>query len=202
MRRLSIVIIIALLLGAPAFAALFNKGTPEEQRNSILKRSEEILQALDKAHPGAREQVEKAYGYATFSDFGIKIFVAGGGRGHGVAVVNVTGEKTFMRMTEIQAGLGFGVKRFMLVWVFENKQAFEKFVNSGWSLGAQGTAALKNGSEGASLQGAVQVAPGIWIYQLTEKGLALELTVKGTKFRKDSKLNSDETTDTEEGDDQ
>ena len=44
-------------------------------------------------------------------------------------------------------------------------------------------------SEFEALQGALAVAPGVWMYQLTDKGLALEATVKGTKYWKDSDLN-------------
>jgi len=94
-----------------------------------------------------------------------------------------------MRMGEIQAGLGFGVKKFSLVWVFENKKAFESFLNSGIKFGGQGTAAVKSGFSGTSYQGAVAVAPGAWLYQMTEKGIALEITVKGTRYSKDGKLN-------------
>jgi len=35
----------------------------------------------------------------------------------------------------------------------------------------------------------VQVEPGVWLYQLTETGLALELTVQGSKYYKDDQLN-------------
>ena len=37
--------------------------------------------------------------------------------------------------------------------------------------------------------GALSVSPGIWLYQLTDDGLALELTAKGTKYYKDAGLN-------------
>ena len=43
-----------------------------------------------KAQPSARKAVESAAGYAAFSNFGMKIFVAGGGSGKGVAVNNKT----------------------------------------------------------------------------------------------------------------
>ena len=33
------------------------------------------------------------------------------------------------------------------------------------------------------------MSPGVWIYQLTDTGLALELTAKGTKYYKDESLN-------------
>jgi hypothetical protein len=37
--------------------------------------------------------------------------------------------------------------------------------------------------------GAVSVAPGVYLYQLTSTGLAAELTVTGTKYFKDNELN-------------
>jgi hypothetical protein len=33
------------------------------------------------------------------------------------------------------------------------------------------------------------LAPGVWLYQVTDKGPAVELTAKGTKYYKDSDLN-------------
>lgn len=34
-------------------------------------------------------------------------------------------------------GLGFGVKKFSLVWVFETPETLGAFVNSGWELDGQ-----------------------------------------------------------------
>ena len=42
---------------------------------------------------------------------------------------------------------------------------------------------------GSCFQDAIAVAPGVWLYQLTDKGVALELTAKGTKYYKDDDLN-------------
>jgi hypothetical protein len=62
-------------------------------------------------------------------------------------------------------------------------------VNSGWQFGGQATAAAKNGDKGAAMVGASSVSDGVWMYQLTDKGLALELTAKSTKYYKDDDLN-------------
>ena len=104
--------------------------------------------------------MESAAGYAAFSNFGMRFLVAGGGSGEGIATNNKTKTATYMKMAEIQAGLGFGVKKLQLVWVFETEQAFNSFVNSGWEFGGQATAAAKSGEKGASYQGAVSVSPG------------------------------------------
>ena len=65
----------------------------------------------------------------------------------------------------------------------------DKFLNSGWQFGAEADAAAKGGGAGAAASGAVEVAPGLRVYQLTENGLALQATVRGTKFWRDDFVN-------------
>jgi len=60
-----------------------------------------------------------------------------------MAVDNKTKSETFMKMFEIQGGLGMGVKKFRVVFVFENEKVFDSFVNSGWQFGGQASAAAK-----------------------------------------------------------
>ena len=180
------VLAMALALAAPGIAIGADKA---KEQAEVRKAGQDALGALYKAQPSARKVVESAAGYAAFSNFGMKIFVAGGGSGKGIAVNNKTKAMTYMKMAEVQAGLGFGVKKFQLVWVFETEAALNSFVNSGWEFGAQATAAAKSDEKGAAYQGALSVSPGVWLYQITDKGLALELTAKGTKYYKDSDLN-------------
>ena len=161
----------------------------DDLRTDIRQVAQATLDQLYAAQPAARQAVKNAAGYAVFSNFGMKILVLGGGTGEGLAVNNRTRRVTFMKMVEVQAGLGMGVKKFKLVWVFETRQAFKQFVDSGWNLGGQATAAAQSGDQGGSLGGAIAVAPGVWVYQLVDTGLALELTAKGTKYYKDDGLN-------------
>ena len=161
----------------------------EEKQEEARKKANDTLQRLYKAKPSAQEAIKNAAGYAVFNSGGAKILVAGAGRGKGIAVDNATRKVTYMKMREIQAGLGMGVKKFSTIFVFETKDALEKFIDSGWEFGGQSTAAAKTGDSGGSLQGATSVSPGVWMYQLTDKGLALELTGKGTKYSKDDELN-------------
>jgi lipid-binding SYLF domain-containing protein len=180
----------AALIGT-AEASLFKKdGTPDEQRAEIRNVRDQALADLYRAQPSAKGHLQKAAGYAVFSNFGMKILVAGGGSGRGIVIDNKTKKETFMKMAEVQAGLGFGVKNIRLIWVFDKQSDLERFINSGWEIGAQTTASAKVAGQGGSvLAGAVSVMPGVWIYQLTDDGLALELTAKGTKYYKDDELN-------------
>ena len=186
MNRRMMVLATTFALAASGIA--FGADKAKEQAE-VRKAAQDAQAAVYAAAPSARAAVGSAAGYAAFSNFGMKIFVAGGGSGKGIAVNNKTKATTYMKMAEIQAGLGFGVKKFQLLWVFETDAALSNFVNSGWEFGAQATAAAKTGSTGASYQGAVAVSPGVWLYQLTGDGLAAELTVKSTKYYKNKDLN-------------
>lgn len=194
-RKLSasrIVIILLTLFSFVAISAPLLAATKEQvdqQRADIQKMANETLERLYKTQPSAQKAIKKAAGYAVFSNFGMKIFFAGGGSGKGLAVDNKTGNNTFMKLVELQAGLGMGVKKFRLIWVFENLSDLDRFINSGWEFGGQATAAAQASGEGGALAGAMSIKPGIWLYQLTDDGLALELTAKGTKYYKDNNLN-------------
>jgi len=173
-----------------AFAVTAHADTKkEEKRNEIRKMSQDTLRRLYKAQPKAKSAVKNAAGYAVFSNLGVKILVAGSGSGKGIAVNNKSKNETFMKMLELQAGLGMGVKKFRVVFVFDTEKAFNSFVNSGWQFGGQATAAAKTGKEGGAMAGAVSVSDDVWMYQLTDKGLAAEITAKGTKYYKDDDLN-------------
>ena len=186
MKRRAVVMAAALASALPASGIAATKA---ESQAEVRKAAQEALAAVYKVQPAARKAVESAAGYAAFSNFGMKILLAGTGTGKGMAINNKSKAVTYMKMAEVQAGLGIGVKQFQLVWVFENAQALNNFVNAGWEIGAQATASAKTGDKGASYQGAVALAPGVWLYQVSGDSLALELTAKGTKYYKDTELN-------------
>jgi lipid-binding SYLF domain-containing protein len=193
MKRINFswVLLVAITGLVASSIALAEMTAKEKQtaRADIQKMTNETLQRLYKAQPGAKKAVDSSAGYAVFSNFGMKIFLAGSGKGSGMAVDKKSGKITYMKMLEVQAGLGLGVKKFRLVWVFEKAADFNKFVNSGWEVGGQTSAAAKTGDKGAALAGAVSVSPGVWLYQLTDEGVAVELTAKGTKYYKADDLN-------------
>jgi lipid-binding SYLF domain-containing protein len=89
----------------------------------------------------------------------------------------------------VQAGLGVGIKSFQNIFVFQTQAALNDFVNSGWTFGGQVTAAAKYETTGGAYQGGTVVAPGVLMYQLTDSGLAAEITGKGTKYYKSTDLN-------------
>ena len=193
---LAVAVILALNVSSDAMALFGKKKTEAEKQEEIqqekadiLKMVNETLDRLYKLQPGAKKAISKSAGYAVFSNFGLKIFFIGSGRGKGILFDKKNNKEVFMKMIEAQAGLGLGAKKFSLIWVFEKHKDVDEFVNSGWEFGGQASAAAKLDDKGGAFAGAMSVSPGVWLYQLTEEGIALELTGKGTKYYKNNELN-------------
>jgi lipid-binding SYLF domain-containing protein len=176
---------VILLAGGLASA----KDSPDQKRDKTRKMAAKTLQELYKLEPTAKEVVQKSAGYAVFNNMGTNLFLLSTARGAGIAVNSQSKQETFMKMLSAGAGLGIGVKDYRVVFVFESAKALSQFLDSGWSGSAQSDAAAKAGKKGGAYSGAVEVAPGVLVYQITKNGVALQLTLQGTKYYKDDDLN-------------
>ena len=170
-------------------AGVPNEGKIIQARHQVREMAQDALATLYEIQPGAQRAIANAAGYAVFSTFGVKLFFAGGTTGKGMVVNQRTSRQTFMQMAQVQGGLGFGVNKNRLIFVFATEQALRNFINQGWEFGAQANVSVIADDQGGMFSGAASVAPGVYLDQLTETGLSATLTVSGTKFFKDSTLN-------------
>jgi len=183
---------------APLFLAIFaffiltgffNDQTPDEARKEQQQMRQETLNKLYAEAPEAKKKIQNSAGYAVFSNIGINLFLLSTANGAGVAHNNKTGKDTYMKMWSGGVGVGLGVKDFRGVFIFANQQVFNQFVTEGWQAGAQADAAARNEGEGDAADVAIDVGPGIELYQMTESGLALQATIQGTKYWQNEDLN-------------
>ena len=165
------------------------KDSPEEKREKIRKMAASTLTDLYKRQPDSKVAIQKSAGYAVFNNMGTHLLLLSTARGAGLAVNSTTRQETFMKMISAGAGVGVGVKKYNVVFVFETHQALAEFLDSGWAGETQADAAAKTSKSGGAYSGAAMIAPGVWVYQITKKGLALQLTLQGTKYSKDEDLN-------------
>ena len=177
----------AILLSLPSCIAY--GASANDQRNEILNMRKDTLARLYKVHPSARAHIKSAAGYAVFSNIGVNLVFLSAAGGSGVAHNNQSGKDIYMKMISGGVGIGLGVKDFRGVFVFSDREAFKRFAKSGWEANAQADAAAKSGHKGGAATGAITVAPGVSLYQLTENGLALQATIQGTKYYKNDNLN-------------
>jgi len=160
-----------------------------QARNERYRDNNKILNDLYTYAPESKTILQRSYGYATFSNIGVKLILFSAEGGKGMAHNNHNGQNTYMNMASGGIGLGLGVKDFRIVFLFKNKKVYNNFIKNGFEANAAADLAAKYKEKGGALNAAITVAPGIRIYKLTKNGLALGATIQGTKYWKDSDLN-------------
>ena len=183
--------VLFLIVFAVGCAGTKSKSQSEKNvaRDDVRAMTEQTLAQLYQKEPAAKGAVAGAAGYAVFSDFGFKVMFLGGAKGKGLAVNKTTKQETFMKMVELQPGLGVGAENYHLVFIFENPDAFNTFVTSGWELGTNALASAKDGSAGSGAAGAVTFSHGVKLYQFSATGAIVGVSITGAKYYKDDDLN-------------
>lgn|GEM_PF-36566 len=166
------------------------EGTPENQRNAINGMEADTLVKLRSKYPDSRGYFKKAVGYAVFDSSGGKFMFGGLDHGNGVAVNARTGRRTYMKMFELQPGFGFGFTNFRIVFVFTNLETFNDFIDSGWEFGSRAAAAAKTKTEGGAAEAGYEVRPGMTMWQLTEEGAVVGVSITGAKYWHNDDLNN------------
>ncbi|TLU61599.1 hypothetical protein FE810_13860 [Thalassotalea litorea] len=179
------IVFLCVLLSA---CASMGDGSTQDKQDKILSMKNDVLTQLFQQKPDSRKVVEGSKGYGVFSNANVNLLVVSAGTGYGVVKNMATQQHTYMNMAEGGVGLGMGVKDYRIVMVFHTKQAMDHFVNNGWTFGGNADAAAVASKKGGSIEGEAYFGD-VTVYTFTEAGLALQATVKGTKFWVDSELN-------------
>ncbi len=177
-------ILICILLSACAST----QGSIAERQQAVQEMKTDVLSELYEVKPDVESQISQASGYAVFSNANINLIFASFGGGYGVLRNNQSGQDTYMKMGEVGLGFGAGIKDFRIVMVFHTQDALDRFMENGIAFGAQADAAAVANDQGVAFGGEVTV-DNITIYQMTKAGLALQATLKGTRFWEDEELN-------------
>ena len=177
-----------LLLNLALGACVVSGGSVEQKRAAVHGMKNEVLAELYEKKADVQSQLEGAPGYAVFSSANVNVILASFGGGYGLMHDNRSGQDTYLKMGELGVGLGAGLKDFRVVMVFHTQDAMDRFMEYGLGLGAQADAAAVASDQGGAIAGELQL-DNITVYQLTQTGLALQATIKGTKYWRDEELN-------------
>jgi hypothetical protein len=162
--------------------------TPAQQRADLDALAAATLAEVYKKYPEAEQKIANAAGYAVFKTGGVQLFLVGGESGDGVAIGQ--GKHVYMSMVLGKIGVGFGAKEMRTLLVFADQAAFDKFIAGKWSGSSNATAAAKSGSKGGAVTGEHVIDKGVYGYQFTEAGMTAELTIGGSKYSVNKKLNT------------
>src|SRR6266850_3352344 len=148
--RLAFLLLASISVAAPSGCGGIPGATGEEQVQTIDELVERTLSDLYKQEPRTREEVAKSVGYAIMDNKVTKVPLVGAGEGYGVAINNKTGEKTYIRMTRLDLGGGWGARSLRPVAIFQDEAKFKAFVDGAWSATAGAEAAAKVGEAGTA----------------------------------------------------
>ena len=207
MRTILIVSVAAMALSSGCAAP--RGKTMLEKQQYVREMRGGTLALLYQSRPDLEERIRDAAGYGVFSNVNIHLLLLSTGHGYGVVVDNSDDTETFMRMAEVGAGIGAGLKDLRAVFVFPTEEVMETFTTKGWAFGAQAHAVVKADEKGVGVRATADVSGsgassgvagessttdasshgvGIEIYRLTKSGVALHATLAGTRYWRDKKL--------------
>lgn len=146
--------------------------------------------------PQTQPFFHSAYGYAVFPSVGKGGFWVGGAYGSGV-VFKANRAMGFAKLYQLSIGLQFGGQAFSEILFFQDKRAYDRFIDGGLELDAQASAVALNegasakvGTAGAGMNAGSDYMTksyinGVAIFTRTKGGAMIEASLAGQKFTYD-----------------
>ena len=124
-----------------------------EERGKLDHMADETVTALIQEHASLDELLENSLGYMVVDNKVVKIPVLGGGGGQGVVQDKTTGKRKYVKVTRMDFGGGWGVRKFQVLVLFSDPEQLEQAQHGRWiwRLGAEVSAGDKS-LEGSSSQ--------------------------------------------------
>lgn len=140
--------------------------------------AENALAKMIEKTPKLQTYVDKAYGYVVFPKITKAALLVGGAGGKGIVYKEetTTGEAT---LSQASIGLQAGGQQYSEVIFFENKEAYNHFVNNKLKFDGQVSAVAI--TSGVSLD--IAYKDGVAVFTMAEGGLMFEASVGGQHFK-------------------
>ena len=142
-----------------------------------IAKCDETKAAFIEENGKMKDLFANSYGFALFPGIGKGAVGVGGARGEGVLYKGGSPESR-ATMTQVTVGFQFGGQSYMEAVLFEDKRAYDNFVEGKLKLSAQASAVAV--TAGASLDAPYN--DGVAIFTLVKGGLMYEASVGGQKF--------------------
>jgi hypothetical protein len=170
------IIALAGVLGACAGGLV---GSKEKKRAYFDKLEQDTLARLVKEQPKVKQELAESVGYVVAEKDIVKVPMVGWGSGAGVAVETASGKRTYLRIPELQFGVGWGGRVEKVVLVFQDLDKFRDLADGKWHAGVEAEAAAKAGDVGVAGSGSSTdlMKKGFSTYVLTDAGVSGTATV-------------------------
>ena len=160
--------------------------TGKEQEVTVEELEQRTLADLEKQAPHSTDELARSVGYVIMNNKLTKIPLVGVGAGYGVAVNKQTGERTYLKMSRFDLGMGIGARALRPVMIFHDAEKFSHFIDGDFdaNIGAEASAKVgeKGGAGGGS--GGTDQDPGYTSYVITDKGVSATATLALIRVKK------------------
>lgn len=154
------------------------------RRQQVIKMSQHALEMLFAENSKVKDEIGAAAGYAVFDLSSVNAVIVYGARGKGVIFDNMTGGATFMKTARVGTGPGIGYQKLFQVIVFQNESALSQF-----KLGDKGGGDFNASATAGDSNKQISFNPNIKVYEIRDKGFAVQANWGGTAYLVDPDLN-------------
>src|SRR6185503_8734613 len=127
-RTLSSILLVAAGLGMAGCATIPGENA-EEQATHIDSLVIKSLADVVVQAPQSKDEIAASAGYVIMSNKLTKIPLVGVGWGYGVGVDNRSGERTYLKMSRFDLGLGVGARAVRPVVIFQDAEKFREYID-------------------------------------------------------------------------
>ncbi len=148
-----------------------------ESNTEFIQKSKDVLTEMIKKAPNLQSYYDNSYGYAVFpkvTKVGISI---GGAGGKGIVFKNHLALNK-SKLKQFTIGMQFGIQKYSEVLFFQNKEAFEHFMNPKLKFDGQVSAVAPKKGISADLP----YSDGVTIFTQSLNGLMFEASIGGQYF--------------------
>ena len=182
-RWLTLAMLSALAMMLSLSCSTYRKMTVEEKRSFLAELETTTLAELVTKKPEVQDEVDRAVGYAVFSNQATKVPFVGGGEGIGVVVDSETGTRSYLKVGRLDVGGGLGVRSYRLVVLFFDQEALHKLASGKVEVGAGIEAGAGDTDVGTGAGGVAGSRNEKFVlYQLSEKGVSATFTVRVIRY--------------------
>jgi len=175
-HRATVLTVIMAVISAGCAGGLV--GSKEEKLAYFDGMEKETLARLVKEQPKTEQELAQSVGYVVGEKKVVKIPIVGGGGGAGVVVDKDAEKRTYIRIPELQFGMGWGGRSEKIVLIFQDVEKLRDLADGKWNVGIKAEAAAKAGDVGAAGGGgAGDLMKGFSTYVLTDAGISATATI-------------------------
>ena len=182
--KISLSLVLALLL-VVAGCATMTSDEKEQKRAELDAMAEAAIAGLVEQDSGIKTEIDESLGYAVANMKLTKVPVVGAGGGEGVIFNKATQQRTYITVSRLDIGGGWGARSYKALLVFDSQKVMDKLEGGVWEFQAGAEASAGTASaEGSSSD----LNKDFTMHVLSDGGASATVTARVIRIKVNKKL--------------